>query len=219
MTYDPAWPIKRLPLGSQRFLCDPFFELESDGITITKPELSKYIQQLPHPAFPDASYVVSVGFHTAHFSWVSKDYAHFDTHKAERWALSDASFDAIFKARQQYQMAFVKEMQRLVPALVIVEAPRLFRDSDYVKDRNIETIRYIDDRVRDQFAAFLEDQGIPLVRLKPEMIAADGFMSPVYRNKTEGDQHHASPQLGEELAPLIFDSLAEQRTGARNDQH
>lgn len=192
------------PLGSQRYLCEPFFREHEGRIVTTNPDVRSYLDFLPIDEHRDAIYVLSVGFHTAHFTWVTKNFSHIDTLQAERWAISSAAFDEVFLAKQQFQMEFVRAMKRIGMRLIVVEAPRLFRESSYCTDSNVDTIRWVDQRVRNNFANFLNTEGIPVIRLKPHMIDDDGFMSPLYRNEKEGDQHHANAKLGKELMPDII---------------
>jgi len=197
--------ISARPLGSQRYLCEPFFSISDQEITFTNPNVTKYIRALPandlHTA--DTVYVMSLGFHTAHFSWISKTFCHLLTRDSERWALSTSAFDAIFEEKQKFQKNLLRAMKGLSLKVVVVETPRLFESSDYVVGRNAATVKFIDNRVRETFSDFLISENIKCVRLKPSMIE-DEFMLPEYRSATIGDQHHASSRLGYELASEIL---------------
>ncbi|WMW58605.1 hypothetical protein RE411_21965 [Agrobacterium pusense] len=201
---NPPFEVKAQPLGSQRHLCEPFFALGDKSIKITAPDATKFVQSLPLLGYENAPYVVSMGFHTAHFTWIAKKFSHLDCLGEERWAISSAAWDAIIEAKQRHQMEFLKALKEIVRSVTLVEAPRLFAASDYCKGRNIDTINFIDNRVRETFVSFLAKENIPVVRLLPQMIDSDGFMKPEYRSEKDGDQHHANAKIGIELAPEII---------------
>ena len=205
---NPPFEVKAQPLGSQRYLCEPFFSAEESSIIITNPNAAKFVKSLPLPGYEDAPHVVSMGFHTAHFTWIAKNFGHIDTLSNERWAISTVAWDAIIEAKQRPQIEFLRALRKLVPSIVAVEAPRLFAASEYCQGRNLDTIRFIDNRVRETFVAFLKKEGIPVIRLLPHMVDSDGFMSATYRSEKEGDQHHANSRIGAELAPAIMAALA-----------
>ncbi|MBT9293159.1 hypothetical protein [Prosthecodimorpha staleyi] len=204
---NPSLKVKSQPLGAHQHLCDSFFTADGSSITITKPELTKYVQSLPLPGYENAPHIVSIGFHSAHFTRVARNFGHLDTLKRERWAISTATWDAIIEAKQRPQMEFLRALKKVVSSVVVAEAPRLFAASEYCQGQNLDTIRFIDNRVREIFASFLEKECIPAVRLLPHMIDIDGFMSPEYRSNKDGDQHHANSKIGEELAPYIFSTI------------
>lgn len=201
------------PLGGGHLLPYPFFKARADHIEITQPDYRSRLERLPVPDVPGVDwYGVCAPLHTArvmrHEQW--RNYAP-EGVGGDGIPVSKALLARLVDDDQRHVMALLKAMIALGMRPFAIEGPRPFRHHPAIAVVGAERVTHIDRFYRARMLAWLDAEGIPVVRIPADLVDEEGFMLDDMR-KDISDAHHGNERMG---ARMIEEIVARMETLAR----
>lgn len=146
---------------------------------------------------PDASLVISLPLHSVRFLRFYSWETHVPwRHAREEVALSDRMVEEMIDEDCLHAVAFVRDVAQVLPRVHVLEAPRLFGNSNVLKERRPEVLLDLQEAYRERVRTKLAKLGVPVIDQPSETITEDGMTDLAYDNENPGDQYHANGAYG-----------------------
>lgn len=146
---------------------------------------------------PDASLVISLPLHSARFLRFYSWETHVPWKRArEEVALSDKMVEEMIDEDCLHAVSFVRDVAQVLPKVHVLEAPRLFANSNLLEKSRLEVLLDLQEVYRDRVRAKLLKLGVPVIDQPSETITEDRMTDLAYDNENPDDQHHGNRAYG-----------------------
>ena len=200
------------PFGPAHLMCEPFFERAGSSLAMLPPAFRQRVPRIPTPDVAPGTrplHALCAPLHTARV-FRSLDWQRFDPPGVDAGGapVSAAMMARLVDDDQRHVKDFVEALQAIELPLVVMEPPRPFAHHPTVQAVGAAKVVAIDAFYRGRMRAWLAGRGIGVVDIPPESVAPDGLMHAEYRNPSDEDQHHGSPQFGAIMIDRLLASTA-----------
>jgi hypothetical protein len=207
--------IRAFGLGSGIYEQADFSAIENGAVTVTVEEYAQNLESFTGKAYFEKSHVWGFcqGTHARIFRnelWNRSDPS--EIALPARRPISLAVLDAIIEADQKYIRQFFRRLTDTRTPSFVVACPPPRADHPCVGlGTRLETIAYIDQRIRTAMKNYLHLLGIAFIDYPAEAATAEGFLKPeFYAPDRQGvrDTHHANPDYGVMMMRKVIDHVS-----------
>lgn len=110
--------------------------------------------------------------------------------------LSQGMVESLIDLDVSHALNLTKDLSRVWPDLVVVEAPRFFENASYLSKHRFKICQYIDAAYRRRVKATLTKWGIAVLKQPSITVTGAGTTDLAYDNENPLDQHHANAAYG-----------------------
>lgn len=195
------------PLGSGLHVPSTFFEYDPERGTVTTTVERWNNMTFTAPDSPDRGgpdfgpdlLIVSLPLNTNRilrdYSWHS--HVPWDMQRSTREiALSDAVVGDIIDQDSSQAIAFLKALQAIGLNVAVLEGPRHFPHSRFLKHKRADVCMAIETRYRARVCRALVAAGIPMIAQPAQTVDAQGRTHADFRHENPEDTNHASAKYG-----------------------